>query len=285
MRLFLGVDGGGTNCRVRLVDHTGAALAETHSGPANIATDTEAALGNILSASTEALHRAGLTAEAFGRVHACLGLAGVNISGAAERVQDRLPFASTRLVTDAVTTTHGALAGQDGIVAAIGTGSVFASLRGGVYRQMGGWGHVLGDQGSGAVLGRMLLARVLLGHDGLVPMTPLLSRVMQGHGPADRIAALSLSAQAVEFGRFAPEVFAADDPAATAILSEAATGVAAYIERMQAEAPLPVTWVGGLGTLWAARIGKRWPERPPQGSALDGAVALAMDQATVAQST
>ena len=60
----------------------------------------------------------------------------------------------------------GALGDDDGITAAIGTGSVFGAQRAGAVRMIGGWGFQLGDHGSGAVMGRSLCARALLAHDG-----------------------------------------------------------------------------------------------------------------------
>jgi len=66
-----------------------------------------------------------------------------------ERLRAALPFARIRIETDAVAAAKGALRDEDGIVAALGTGSVFAAQRGGEVRQIGGWGLVLGDEGSG----------------------------------------------------------------------------------------------------------------------------------------
>ncbi|RRH75159.1 BadF/BadG/BcrA/BcrD ATPase family protein [Falsigemmobacter faecalis] len=275
MQYFLGVDGGGTGCRLRLCDSAGRVLAETAEGPANIATDPQGALRNILAASRAALDEAGLPASALDGVTAGLGLAGVNVSDA-ETWAQALPYARAKVVTDAWTSTRGALGGQDGLVAAIGTGSVFAAMRGGVYTQIGGWGFHLGDEGSGAVLGRMRLSATLRGVDAIAPLTPLGQATLQALGGAAALPGFAQSAAPADYARLAPALFdQATDPMAAAILSAAAEEVAALIERLQAGAPLPVTWTGGLGPLWAARIGSRWPARAPCGSALDGALALA----------
>ena len=58
MTLYLGVDGGGTGCRAAVCDATGRILGEGAAGSANIWTDPEGALVNILAASRQALEAA-----------------------------------------------------------------------------------------------------------------------------------------------------------------------------------------------------------------------------------
>lgn len=278
MRLFLGVDGGGSGCRVRLTDADGHMLAEAASGPANIALDPEGACANILTASTKAVVAAfpgQSPADVMAGITAGLGLAGTVAAGAGDWLAARLPFARAVIESDAYTSTLGALGGQDGIVAAMGTGSVFAALRGGAYRQIGGWGFLLGDEGSGAVLGRRLVALALRAGDGLAAMTPLLARVLDRHGGAHGTVAWAIAARPADFAALAPDLFTSDDPAATAVLEVAGEEVAASIAHLQGPGALPVAWTGGLGPLWAARLGDRWPCVAPIGSALDGALLLA----------
>jgi len=282
MELFLGVDGGGTGCRVALADSRGRVLARAEDGPANIATNPEAALAHILRASQLALTQAlGEDAgkAALGRLRAGLGLAGANASGAAAWLGARLPFAQSRIETDAVTAVKGALGADDGIVAAMGTGSVFAIQQAGAQRQIGGWGFGLGDEGSGAVLGRALLARALRARDGVLPMSALLAQVMGAFGSAEEMVAFSLTARPADYAAFAPRLWASpDDPAAVAILSAAVADVRATIAALQPPVPLPVTFIGGLGPGYAARLSD-WPQRPARGNALDGALMLAMERA------
>ena len=273
--LFLGVDGGGTGCRVAICDPQGRILARAEAGPANIASSPEAALGNILAASEAALAQIG--AQGLGsRLCAGLGLAGANAAGAAEWLGARLPFGRVRIVTDAVTAVKGALGDADGIVAAMGTGSVFAEQRAGVMRQIGGWGLALGDEGSGAVLGRALLARALRARDGVEPMTPLLQSVLDEFGTAEAVVAFSLLAKGGDYATFAPRVMGSADPAAVEIMAQAVKDVRRSIAALQGASPLPVTFIGGLGPGFAAHV-HDWPQRPALGSALDGALWLARE--------
>lgn len=279
MPLFLGIDGGGTGCRAAVADGSGRILGEGRAGPANIASDVEGARANILSAARAALWAATGSDAVLGDVRAGLGLAGANAAGATEELRRTLPFARLRIETDAVAAVKGALGDRDGIVAAIGTGSVFAAQVAGEIRQIGGWGLVLGDDGSGARLGRSLLAAALGALDGFRAMTPLLRAVLDDHGGSQGVIARSLVARPAEFAALAPRVVASDDPAARELMDAAVADVARSIAVLQRDPPLPVTYIGGLGATYAVRLAGRWDVAAPLGSALDGALRLAREVA------
>lgn len=276
MAHFIGIDGGGTGCRLRIVDGQGQTCAEIATGPANIALDPEGALQRITAAALAAAgHISGDPAGLLAASRATLGLAGANVAGKPEALLPHLPFGQSQILSDAVTTLHGALAGADGVVAALGTGSVFAVSAGGSYRQIGGWGFLLGDEASGGALGKAVLSQALRAVDGLTPMTPLLAGLLDDIGGPEAVVPFALTASSADFARFAPRLFQTEDAAACAILSEAERYIASVIEALRADADLPVCWIGGLGPAWAARLGARWPQLAAKGSALDGAVLLA----------
>ena len=265
---YLGIDGGGTGCRAALADAEGRILARAEGGPANIASDYDGALQALRQVAAEVV-------AGRGPVRAVLGLAGANLSGAAERLAAELPF-EARVVQDVTTSVRGALGPADGIVAAIGTGSVFARQLGGQVRAIGGWGLRLGDEASGAWIGQRLLARVTRGLDGFVPLTPLLAELARELGGPAGIVAFSLRATPADWARHAPRALQ-DDPAAQAVRAEAEAEIRAAITLLQPGPALPVTWLGGLGAQLAL---PDWPRRAPQGTALDGALALAREEAT-----
>ncbi len=282
MTLYLGIDGGGTGCRAAVADAAGPVLGLGAAGPANLTTDPDTTRLNILAAARDALTKAvGADAveAALPRLIAGLGLAGANTAGAAGRAGLALPFARMRVETDAVTAVKGALAGRDGIVAALGTGSVFASQRDGVIRQIGGWGLILGDEGSGASLGRAILAQALRAVDGLTPMTPLLAALLAEHGGPAGTVGFARTALPADFARLAPRLFASDDAAALALLDGTLSEVTKAIDHLQTGAVLPVTFIGGLGAAYAGLSEGRWPIRPAMGTALDGALMLAREAA------
>lgn len=277
MSYFLGIDGGGTGCRAAIADASGRIIGQGVGGPANISIETESACANILTAARAALEQAGQ--GHLDQLTAVLGLAGANISASARRLQAMLPFQRTQIVTDAVTAAVGALGTDDGIVAAMGTGSVFAVQSGGALRQYGGRGFLLGDEGSGAVLGRALLAQALRAEDGFAPMTPLLQAVLDELGGIEGVISFGLHARPAEFGGFAPRIVTGTDPAAEAIMTAAVTEIGNMIDTLQGGRGLPVVFLGGLGAHYAQRLAGRWPIREPLGSGLDGALLLARQAA------
>jgi glucosamine kinase len=144
-------------------------------------------------------------------------------------------------------------------------------------RQMGGHGFVLGDEGSGAVLGRALLSRALRAADGLVDETPLLRQVLEDFGGSRGVIDFAASARPADFAALAPRLIDTDDAAAEAILSDAVADLHRMLMVLQGPGVLPVTFIGGLGPTYAARLGGHWPVRAPLGSALDGAIAMARE--------
>jgi glucosamine kinase len=277
MSLFLGIDGGGTGCRAAVADASGRILGTGEAGPANLTSDPVGTRQNILIATHAALEMAvGVDAAEteLPRLIAGLGLAGANT---AVDVALDLPFARCRIETDAVTAVRGALWGGDGIVAAVGTGSVFASQRDGVIRQVGGWGLVLGDEGSGATIGRAILARALRAVDGFVPMTPLLTALIAEHRDPAGIVAFARTARPADFAALAPRVLESSDHAAIEIMDRATADVAAAIDHLQADRAVPVVFIGGLGKAYAGPLCDRWELRDPLGTALDGALILARE--------
>lgn len=275
MTLYLGIDGGGTGCRAALADRTGHVLGRGTGGPANINTDVDGAARNILAATAQALAEA-QTGAAPGDLVAVLGLAGGTMRAATARLTALLPFARLSIVNDGITAARGALGPHDGILAAMGTGSVFAVQRGGQVRQFGGRGFLLGDEGSGAVLGRTLLSQAMRAADGFRRMTPLLAALLEEFGGTEGIIGFGNTARPADFARLAPRIVASDDPAARALFDAAVEELRAAITVLQDGEALPVVFAGGLGPHYAARLAGLWPQRPALGGSVEGAVAMAL---------
>ncbi|MDN5567872.1 MAG: ATPase [Paracoccus sp. (in: a-proteobacteria)] len=274
MVLYLGLDGGGTGCRAAIADDTGQVLGRGEGGPANINSDPQGATVSILAAATAAMVQAGATPT---DLVAVLGVAGGGLAAPAARMRDRLPFARTLVVNDAVTATRGALGTADGILVAIGTGSVLAVQRAGELHQYGGRGFLMGDEGSGAVLGRTLLAQAMRAGDGFAPDSPLLAAIRDEFGGHDGIIAFGAKASPADFAALAPRLVDARDPQATRILDDAVAQMSDAIRVLQQGQTLPVVCLGGLGPFYAGRLAQDWDVQPAKGSSVDGALAMARD--------
>lgn len=268
--LYLGIDGGGSGCRAALVDGAGRLLARAEGGPANMATDFEGARARL-----DALAREVIGAHPMTGVRGVLGLAGANFSGAASRMAEAMPF-QARVVQDVATSVRGALGRRDGIVAAIGTGSVFARQMNGTLRSIGGWGLRLGDEASGAWIGHRMLQHITRIIDGYTAPSPFAAALAGEFGGGPGIVKFSLTATPADYARLAPRVLAeAEDSTAAQVLAEAQAEIRRAIGVLQPPQPLPVVWIGGLGPALAL---PDWTNLPPKGNALDGALAMAQDE-------
>lgn len=271
----LGIDGGGSGCRAVLAAPEGPVLGRGTAGPANIVSDPDGARANLLAAAEAALAGICVPAETV----AVLGVAGANLPEAAARLARDLPFARVRVVTDLEIAVAGALGRGDGILALLGTGSVFARQRGGRLVRLGGWGPVLGDEGSGGWIGRRLCARALHAAEGRVPASPYLVALLGGRGGPEGLVSFARSATAADFAALVPGALAAaegGDTGAEAVLAAAAAEVAAAIAHLQPASPLPVSFAGGLAEAMAPRcLAPGWARMQPLGPPLDGALAMA----------
>ena len=283
MHFFFGIDGGGTSCRAACADAEGTVLGEGRSGAANIFTDADGAVRHIAEAAARACQASGLEVSVLSDSFAVLGLAGANLGATVAGVRTRLPFADCSIETDARIAAHGALGDSDGAVAILGTGSVFARKRGGTVQTVGGWGFVVGDQGSGATLGRSLLSEALLAYDGVRPGSGVTARVLsEFDGDPESMSAFAKTAMPGDFARFAPWIFeTADngDAVAGRILAVAAAEVDESI-RVVLDGPKRLCLLGGLGRLyekWLCEEHRRCVV-PPAGDALAGATRLAVQR-------
>ncbi|MEU6281557.1 BadF/BadG/BcrA/BcrD ATPase family protein [Streptomyces sp. NPDC047028] len=232
---------------------------------------------------------------------AVVGAAGFASLGDALRAE--LPGALSRelgvrtvaLAADAVTAYVGALGPRPGAVLAAGTGliAVGTDLTG--WRRADGWGHLLGDCGGGAWIGRAGLEAALRAHDGRDGgSVALLSRAQERFGPVNGLPGLLYprSDRPAVLASFAPQVAecAGDDPVAAGILRAAARHMAESAAAVCPAAGSPeVAFTGGLFKMGDAllvplreELADRLPHArqvPAEGDPLHGAVRIATDLA------
>lgn len=281
MGYIIGVDGGGTGCRVAVADRAGQVLGRAEGGAANIATNLEAARANILTATKQAFAAAGVDFKEAETAAAVLGLAGANLGDFRQRLLASLPFAQSDIVSDAETTLVGALGEVDGIIGALGTGSVYGRRANGVFTQLGGWGFRLGDDGSGARLGRDMLHRVILTYDNIVPHSRLTREIIEEYQGSPRsLIEQARSFTPKDFGRLAPRIVAAakaDDANAEAIMAQHTEIVRKSLDAIGFDPAKAFCMLGGLGAVFLERLPTRYRQaaHTPLGNALDGALTLA----------
>ncbi len=272
--ILIGIDGGGTRCRLAV--ELAGQRHQLETGPTNVTSDFDGAIATLKAGLAELAQNAGLPLETLLDAPTHFGLAGIVSPKDERRVSAALAMPHARYSDDQTTSIRGALGRNDGIVIALGTGSFIARQLGGEFRKIGGWGLILGDEASGAWLGREAVADALRAQDGLLQETPFLRML----GP--RLTDLVSQPKQTDFAALAPEVFAAaneNDPSAKAILNRGLAYLGGSITALDPEASLPLCLVGGLADSYRSLLPAPLASRlvPAQGTALDGALDLARE--------
>jgi len=262
-KAILAVDGGGTSTRCLAIDSNGLILGAGEGGPSNhILAPWEVVRKSLDSAINAALKDASLKPDNIACIS--LGTAGIGSGGEGKEViedlaREILPADRITATGDMVIAFHGAIMEDCGVVAIAGTGSViYAKSPAGAYRQVGGWGHILGDEGSAydiAVKGLKAGARCV---DGRGEFTKLIDTMPPALEVSDfiqiafKIYGLNLSREEIaKLARIVAETAKAGDPVSQRILrsagEELATGVDAAIRELGIQdMSLPVSYVGSV---------------------------------------
>lgn len=153
----LGLDIGGSKTQAVLAGG-GNVLGEALAGSANVSSVGTEEAGRQLDIILDRLGTKDIHAV-------CAGAAGVDTPASEARLRDllaeRLPCARIRVVHDSqlILAAAGVL---DGVALISGTGSVAWGRSGGQHARAGGWGYLLGDEGSGYWVAREAVRRTLI---------------------------------------------------------------------------------------------------------------------------
>jgi glucosamine kinase len=282
MRHIIACDGGGTGCRVVIADPWGRVLALGAGGPANVTSDFDGALANLHAALQQAVTVLGV-GDLDGAV-AHFGLAGVVSADMAQRVAQALPIADVCVTSDQEVALAGALGWGDGVLMALGTGTIIAASKAGQVTRVGGWGLHLSDQASGAWLGRGALQQTLLCHDGMVAFCDL-TRGLFDHFQRDPVAlvAFATTATPADYARFAPQVIqagVAGAPGGVDLMQRGADYLVQALAALQFGPRDALCLTGGVGPHYASYLPRaaKLAITPAKGSGLDGALSLALQR-------
>lgn len=175
MNFYAGVDGGGTKTAVLCVDELGRPLAERTFGPFNINSIGAEGLRRVMN---EILAFLNLQGDC---ISLCIGAAGNGNAALRDELSSVMSgsgIARWQLVGDYEIALAGALNGRTGLALVAGTGSVCSGRNGsGRLHRVGGWGHLIGDEGSGYTIGRDALKHLVNVRDGLEPPSALAKAV------------------------------------------------------------------------------------------------------------
>jgi len=159
--IYLGIDGGGTRLRVTLCDNHLAVIQQREYGSANPGSiGREAARTLIHTAIRETLNDARVTSSSISA--AGVGIAGISAEHSAIWLEtilcEVLPDSLIALSSDVEIALVGAHGQRRGVLVLAGTGSaVYGVNTSGQAVMVGGWGYLLGDEGSGYWIGLQAL--------------------------------------------------------------------------------------------------------------------------------
>jgi glucosamine kinase len=191
-----------------------------------------------------------------------VGVAGVGREGERRELYEALVARGLAeevvVVPDAQIALDDAFGEGPGVMLIAGTGSVaFARGPDGTFRRCGGWGPVLGDEGSGAWLGRRALNFATASADGREPETALLNALLTAIEADDPAAMIAWAAHAspAQFATLAPAVLrvaAGGDQRANTLLAMAVEELVVHVRTLaralfvDERAAIPVALTGGL---------------------------------------
>jgi N-acetylmuramic acid 6-phosphate etherase len=260
--LLIGIDGGGTKTIALLADENQSILGRGAAGASNYhAAGFDAAISAIESAVAGALQDAGYPADQP-LAAVTLGMAGVDRPEDRARFQGwiakRFPGAQVLQVSDAHLVLAAGAGSDPGLAIISGTGSIAYAQDGrGNTARAGGWGYLLGDEGSGYWIGLAALKAITRAWDGLTPETALTRCILDDLG-------LSSPPDLVRYtydpktsrGEIAYLYVVVDDCArsgdltAQAILTQAAHSLAGFAaaaaRKLHLAGPLPCAMAGGV---------------------------------------
>ena len=190
----LGIDGGGSKTVCVLMSADGKILGWGQAGPSNYQTvGIDTAKINIISAIKQAVDHSFLALEGLVPIQGIsLGLAGVGRPEDIDLIRNLIQEIQTHqelsidwklnpeniiINGDSVIALVGGLGHSVGIVVIAGTGShIFGKNRQGITKRVGGWGYILGDEGSAYDIAIQGLKAALRSHDGRLESTHLIPK-------------------------------------------------------------------------------------------------------------
>lgn len=178
MRYIIGVDGGGTKTESIAYDLEGKEIGRGLAGFGNLAVSEEEALNNIVESVGEAMEY--LRKEDC--LYIVLGVAGSEVGDNAKKIEKRLENefnCKVMCLNDADIGVAALFEGGDGVMTIGGTGSISIGIKGGVKASAGGFGHLLGDEGSGYHAAKTAIKKMTEDDDDDKKLSPLSKAILE----------------------------------------------------------------------------------------------------------
>ncbi|MBR6786533.1 MAG: hypothetical protein IKM26_01245 [Clostridia bacterium] len=293
-KYVLGLDGGGTKTDIVLCQTDGQIVAKIKAGPSSMTGQRVEAVRSCLQ---EALDK--IIPYKEGVIGCFAGISGAGLTANRKRYlqifSDIFPLEGRIDVgSDAVNMLCSGIGNRDGMVAIAGTGACVYARKAGVMHRVDGWGYLLGDRGSGFMLGRRALVSALRALDGVDKKT-LLTEMCEkkcGMPLADFVSEIYRMNAKTVIADFAPvllEAAGAGDEIAMRELDDVAAGMAENLRTAAAISGSREVVLGG--SVWKsgiyqqyvkAHLNGEWRFTLPKLAPVYGAVIAAMGIAGLA---
>ena len=175
--IVAGIDGGASKTVALIADANGKILGEGRGGPSNYHNvGVQAATLAIKTALNRARYNAGTTEKPEIAVIALAGIDSKHDMITASHFMKNSRIAQTSIVIhDSVAALYAATKGKPAIVVNSGTGSFAAGINSkGAYARAGGWGYIVGDEGSAYDIGLKAIKMAFRSFDGRERHTELI---------------------------------------------------------------------------------------------------------------
>lgn len=257
---FIGIDGGGSKTRAAICNEAGqvgAIVVGESSNPLSRSWgDVEATLRQLMDAVRI---KAGAKEEEVAGLF--IGLGGADRPQIKERIQ--LAFVDEwgeRLLidNDVIAALYAGTWGQPGVVLLAGTGSIACAFsKEGARHRVGGWGYLVGDEGSGFDLGKKAASAVLREYDGRGESTVLTQLFMDHYGVERPDELISLiyggsnpRMELAKTSQLVEQAATLGDPVANTLIMQAVEDLLELADAClkKVQEPVPVVLAGGLLT-------------------------------------
>lgn len=206
MHYIIGVDGGGTKTEAVAYDLDGNVLKTSLKGFANLLNNKEEALNNIHDSIKELVDEYGQ--ENLKGLY--LGIAGSEASDNEQLIKEVADkfFKDSVVMNDGELALRAMLKGEDGILTIAGTGSISFGVNKDKRLRCGGWGHLLGDEGSAYKISIDAIKHMIFIKENRLPKSEFIEAIMNeiGIDSEDDVIGFVYSSTKDEVAKVAPVV-------------------------------------------------------------------------------
>lgn len=262
-RTVIGIDGGGTKTHALIAGFDGEVLAEVRGPGSNVQKKGVSGAAEVfMELVLKCAEKSGTSSNAI--AHVVVGAAGAGRPSVRSELtsaitslsqKNKFPLSQVTVETDARIALEAAFPGKPVIALIAGTGSIalYRTEEHGIHRA-GGWGYLIGDEGSGHAIARDACTAVMRQFDGRAEKTLLTGKLLEFFGVEDPEEIIpKIYSERTEIAPFAEKVFEAvreRDRVAKQILLRNASDLADHVRILTLAHPprhkLPVCLMGGL---------------------------------------